>query len=67
MKDIQWNLSILALQIKDTSIIQMAIDNPKRSAIETPRALCSVLAMDAADAVPNGHIALHFAFLSFHG
>ena len=38
---IQWNLSFMALQIKDTSIIQMIIDGPKRSAIETCNYLTS--------------------------
>ena len=32
---IQWNLSITALRIKDTSVIRTPIDGPKRSAIET--------------------------------
>lgn len=31
----QWNLSITAIQIKDTSVIRTAIDGPKRLAIET--------------------------------
>ena len=31
---VQWNLSITALQIKDTSIIRTTIDGPKQLAIE---------------------------------
>ena len=32
---VQWNLSITALRIKDTSVIRTAIDGPKLSTIET--------------------------------
>ena len=61
--DIQWNLSITALGIKDTSIIWMAIDGPKQLALEkctyltselrTP--LYSILRMHSP--TPNSHIA----------
>ena len=60
---IQWNLSITALQIKDTSIIRTPINSPKRSAIETCTYLTSELrtplysVLQTLDPVPNGHIA----------
>ena len=41
----QWNHSITALQIKDTSIIRMLINGPKRSAIETCTYLTSELSL----------------------
>ena len=40
---IQWNLSTMALQIKDTPVIQMTIDGPKRSAIKMCTYLTSEL------------------------
>ena len=62
---LQWNLSIMDLRIKDTSVIGTPIDSPKRSAIETCTSLTSglrtplysVLWILALDPVPNGHIA----------
>ena len=61
--EIQWNLSITNLRIKDTSVIRMPIDGPKRSAIETCTYLTSELrtplysVLRTLDLVPNGHIA----------
>ena len=59
---IQWNLSTVALQIKDTPVIQMTIDGPKRSAIKMCTYLTSELGhlysvLRTLDPVPNGHIA----------
>ena len=59
--DLEWNLSIMALRTKDTSIIQTAIDGLKRSAIETCTYLTSELrtplysVLRTHDPVPNGH------------
>ena len=61
--NIQWNLSIMDLQIKDTSVIRTPIDGPKRSAIETCTYLTSKLrtplysVLRTLDPVPNGHVA----------
>ena len=55
--------TLMALQTKDTSIIQMAIDGPKRSAIETCTYLTSELrtplysVLWMHDPAPNSHIA----------
>ena len=60
---IQWNLSIMGLRIKDTSVIRTPIDGPKQSAIETCTYLISELrtplfsVIRMHDAAPNGHIA----------
>ena len=60
---IQWNLSITALRIKDTSVIRTAIDSPKRSTIETCTYFTSELRtplysiLRTHDPDPNGHIA----------
>ena len=62
MLNIQWNLSIMALRIKDTSVIQMAINGPKRSAIETCSYLTSELRIPLYSILQmqtpalNGHI-----------
>ena len=59
--DRQWNLSIMALRTKDTSIIQTAIDGPKWSAIETCTYLTSEIrtplysVLLTHDPAPNGH------------
>ena len=42
-KELQWNLSITALRIKDTSVIQTVDKGPERSAIETCTYLTSEL------------------------
>ena len=41
--NIQWNLSITDLQIKDTSVIRTPTDGPKQSAIEMCTYLTSEL------------------------
>ena len=44
----QWNLSIMDLRIKDTSVIRTFIDGPKRSAIETIKYLLDLRIKDTS-------------------